>query len=118
MMSETIEVRYLETMQHLVDFFELSPGELEELTAKHPFPDGQTLENFKMTPPEVADWFESALRPPGEHTEREILSYDEVIAAEKLWHDGDRLKTRYDNDLNAFLHDFANKNVAADNDMP
>jgi hypothetical protein len=116
---EIIEVRYLETERDLVDFFELSPGELEEMTAKYPFPDGQTLEKCKLSPKAAADWYESlmqhekyeigaavkeALRPPLEH---EILSFEEVVAAEKLWHDGDKLKTRYDNNLNAFLHDCA-----------
>jgi hypothetical protein len=59
---EIIEVRYLETERDLVDFFELSPGELEEITDKFPLPDGQTLEKCKMTPGEAVGWYETATK--------------------------------------------------------
>jgi hypothetical protein len=59
-MEQNIEVRYLETIQHLVIFFEMSEDEIRELVVSYPFPDGQTIENFKLTPKDVADWFENA----------------------------------------------------------
>jgi hypothetical protein len=62
MSKERIEVRHLETMQHLVTFFELSEGEIKELFDKYPFPDGRSIENFKLTPSEAADWFEVTWR--------------------------------------------------------
>ena len=57
---EIIEVRYLENEKDMVNFFELSPGELKEMAAKYPLPDGQTLEKCKLTPGEAASWFEVA----------------------------------------------------------
>ena len=60
-MDDNIEVRYIETEQDMVNFFELSLGELGELTAKYPLPDGQTIENCKMTPAEAADWLTNAI---------------------------------------------------------
>ena len=67
MENREIEVRYLTNLDELVTFFELSPGEINELVAKSPLPDGQTLENCKMCPGEAADWFTEAMEKGADH---------------------------------------------------
>ncbi|MFC1827322.1 hypothetical protein ACFLZQ_05285 [Thermodesulfobacteriota bacterium] len=62
MENREIEIRYLTNVDALVTFFEMSPLELKELLARYPFPNGQTLENCRMTPMQAADWYEVAMK--------------------------------------------------------
>ena len=112
------EVEYITNMAELVDFLDMDRAEVEELLRKHPISENN---HFKMTPMEIADWFEDAmkqeaidpdesvrkaLRPPGEHEKHETLTFEEICAAEKVWESSSDLRQRFD-DLNTFLNHIA-----------